>query len=169
MEKEFYMQTGIEFKDYLLLNKFKHRNIVNKFYLREETDDVLQDYYINILKIIARGVFDINKSAFSTFDFLCLNNFCKRKYVIENKVILSSFNELIDVIDTEYDFSIENRLEEIYYILNTKISELNKKIFIERYIELKSGIEIAELNGITLQQVKNRLFLTLKKIKKYIK
>lgn len=169
MEKSFFNKTGIEFKDYLEKNKYNHRNMVNKFKLKEETDDVLQNYYIHMLRIINLGWFDSSKSLFNTFDYMCLNNFCSRIYKNEKKVILSQFNEGFDLVEEEYDFSIENRLEEIYYILNTKISELNKKIFLERYIELKSGEEIALINGIEIYQVKNRLFNTLNKIRKFIK
>ena len=166
MEQLFYLKTGITLKNYIANSRYKHLYYISRYNLRENPDDLLQDYYMHILSKI--DTFDAKRASFETFDYLVLDSYLKKIYNKENKI---QFVDITDIafIDTEYDFEVEEKVEMIKYILVKNTSELNAKIFLEKYIDGLSLIDIAKLNDLNVQKVKNRLFYTTSMLKDYFR
>ena len=167
MEQLFYKKTGITLKFYIENNRYKHLFYINRYKLRENPDDLLQDYYMHILSKI--DTFDAKRASFETFDYLVLDSYLKKIYNKENKIQFVDITTDIEFIDSEYDFEVEEKVDLIKYILETNTTELNVKIFFEKYIDGLSLIDIAKLNDLNVQKVKNRLFYTTSMLKDYFR
>ena len=166
MEQLFYIKTGITLKYYLENSRYKHLYYISRYNLRENSDDILQEYYIHMLNKI--DTFDSTRASFDTFDYLVLDSFLKKIWNKENKIQFVDITD-IEFIDSEYDFEVEEKVDLIKYILETNTTELNVKIFFEKYIDGLSLIDIAKLNDLNVQKVKNRLFYTTSMLKDYFR
>ena len=166
MEQLFYLKTGITLKNYIANSRYKHLYYISRYNLRENADDILQDFYIHMLHKI--GAFDSERASFETFDYLVLDSFLKKLWNKENKIQFVDITD-IEFIDTPYDFEVEEKIDLIKYILSEITTELNAKIFLEKYIDGLSLIDIAELNCLNVQKVKNRLFYTINMLKDYFR
>ena len=151
--------------DYLL--KF----IVIKCYNINDVNDIIQDTYIELYKILKK-----NKKQIQNMDsFICgiAINIIKRYYYKKNKiVILLNNDEENDISNTiPDDFNIEENLinkentERIWeYIENKDIHTI--KIFYLYFRFYEKISDIAKELNLSESTVKNKLYRTLKEIKK---
>ena len=168
-EQLFKQQTGISLDDYI--KQFKYKNIfyIQRYKLKEEVDDTLQNYLIHLLRKI--NTFDITKSSLITFNYLLLDNFLKIQYRKENAVRTlrtTSIEVLPETFNIDVEEVIEEKLNLVYELLNSKIKELDKNIFLDRYLKQLTNEQLCEKYNLSQQQVKNRLHQTLKKVKQNI-
>lgn len=169
-EELFIQKTGFTLKDYI--NQFKTRNVfyIKKFNLDDmDLDDILQTYYIFLLNKIK--YFDPNKSTFLTFNHLVLQTHLKllyRKMTSPKKLATVHFEVFPDDFEDEVEQTTENELELVYELLNSKIKELDKNIFLDRYLKQLTNEQLCEKYNLSQQQIKNRLHQTLKKVKQNI-
>ena len=142
----------------------------------DNVNDIIQDTYLELLKIINKKktleIENIN-------NYLCgiENNIIKRYYSKKKKGnnIVSYYNftkdnlenEIKDDFDIELDFINKNNVEKVWNYLKQK-DLITTKIF---YLHYALGLKISEISKeleIGESNIKNRIYRTLKEIKKYL-
>ncbi len=144
----------------------------------DNINDIIQDTYLELLKIInkkkALEIENIN-------NYLCgiENNIIKRYYIKKKKTnnIISYYNfsddrlelenEIKDDFDIELDFINKNNVEKVWIYLKEK-DLLTTKIF---YLHYALGLKIPEISKeleIGESNIKNRIYRTIKELKKYL-
>ena len=169
-EKLFKQKTGMDLSYYI--NQYKTRNVfyIKKYNLDMDLDDILQTYYIFLLEKI--HYFDPSKSTFLTFNHLILQTHLKllyRKETSPKKLATVHFEVFPDDFIDEVEQTIENELELVYELLNTKIKEVDKNVLLDRYLNGMTNEQLCEKYNLKTQDVKNKLHNTLKKLNKLVK
>ena len=144
----------------------------------DNINDIIQDTYLELLKIIKKKktleIENIN-------NYLCgiENNIIKRYYSKKKKTnnIISYYNfsddrlelenEIKNDFDIELDFINKNNVEKVWIYLKEK-DLLTTKIF---YLHYALGLKIAEISKeleIGESNIKNRIYRTIKELKKYL-
>ena len=150
------------------------RFIVVKCNNIDDVNDILQDTYIELLKKIRR-----NKALYindiDSFIFGISNNIIKRHYNKKKKENIVSFynnsdEENIDIEDTfdlEQDFITKDNVSKVWKYINSK-DLITSKIF---YLYFILGLKVSEVSkelNIGESNIKNRIYRTLKEVKKQI-
>ena len=150
--------------DYLL--KF----IVIKCYNINDVNDIIQDTYIELYKIIKKN----NKKIDNLESFVCgiATNIIKRHYNKKNKIKLLQnsdeekdiFSKIPDDFDIEENLIIKDNCEKIWDYIETKDIYTIKIFYLyfrfdEKISDIAKELELNESN------VKNKIYRTIKEIK----
>lgn len=146
------------------------RFIVIKCYNIDDVNDIIQDTYIELYKIMKKN----KKKIDNIKSFICgiAMNIIKRYYYKKNKIIvLQNNNEEIDILNTipdnfnlEENFINKENAEKVWNYIQTKdITTI--KIFYLYYRLDEKIIDIAKELNINESAVKNKIYRTLKEIK----
>ncbi len=141
----------------------------------DEVNDILQDTYIELLKIIKKKkVLEIEN--INSYIIGIANNIIKRYYHKKKKDnIISYYSEnkqendidMQDDFDLEQDIITKENVKEVWkYIKNKDLT--TTKIF---YLYFAMGLKISEIAKeleITESNVKNKIYRTLKELKKFL-
>ena len=143
--------------------------IVIKCYNINDLNDMIQDTYIELYKIMKR-----KKKIEHIESFICgiATNIIKRYYHKKNKIIvLQNNNEEVDMLNTipdnfnlEEDFINKDNAEKVWNYIKTK--DINTmKIFYLYYRLDEKIIDIAKELNLNESNVKNKIYRTLREIK----
>jgi RNA polymerase sigma-70 factor (ECF subfamily) len=173
------MSTQIQEKDFEKIYKQTYNKLLKYIVIKcnniDDINDILQETYIELLRVIRKKkVLEIDNT--ENFIFGISNNIIKRHYhkkKKENIISIYSDNkedsdiDILDTFDLEQDFITKENVEEVWRYINTK-ELLTIKIF---YLYFVLGLKISEISNelnVNESNVKNKIYRTLKEIKKYI-
>lgn len=144
--------------------------VVIKCYNINDINDIIQDTYIELYKIITKN----KKKIDNIYSFVCgiANNIIKRYYYKKNKIIVlrSSDNEnnilenIPDNFDIEENIINKDNVDKIWNYIETKDINTIKIFYLyfrldEKISDISKELELNESN------VKSRIYRTLKEIK----
>ena len=137
----------------------------------DDVKDIIQDTYLELLKIIKRKKY-LELENVNNFIFGIENNIIKRHYSKRKKNNLISFyvdDELKEKIPDKFDLEIniinKNNVSEIWDFLK-KRDLLTTKIFYLHFVIGMKITEIAKELELGESNIKNRIYRTLREIKK---
>lgn len=140
----------------------------------DDINDIIQDTYFELLKILKKKkileIEDVEKYILGIE-----NNIIKRHYHKKKKDNIITYyqeqdnleKEIEDIFDLEVNMINKNNVEKVWNYLKQK-DILTTKIF---YLYFALGMKISEISkelDIGSSNVKNRIYRTLKEIKKYL-
>ena len=137
-------------------------------------NDIIQDTYLELLKIIKKKkILEIDN--IKAYIFGIENNIIKRHYYKKKKDNIVSYyqdddnveKETPDSFDLESTIITKNNVEKVWNYLKQK-DLITTKIF---YLYFALGLKISEISKeLTLSEsnIKNRIYRTLKELKKYL-
>lgn len=162
MDQEF-EKIYIETYEYVL--KF----IIIKCYNINDVNDIIQDTYIELYKIMKR-----KKKIENIESFICgiATNIIKRYYHKKNKIIvLQNDNEEVDMLNTipdkfnlEEDFINKDNTEKVWNYIKTKDIDTIKTFYLYYRLDEKI-VDIARELNLNESNIKNRIYRTLKEIR----
>ena len=149
------------------------RFIVVKCNNLDDINDIIQDTYIELLKAIRKHK-PIEEEIIDKYIMGIANNVIKRHYYKKKKENVVSFYiddeheiDAPDNFDMEQDFITKENVRDVWnYVKNKDL--LTAKIF---YLYFVLDLKISEIAGeleITESNTKNKIYRTLKEIKKYL-
>ena len=146
------------------------RFIVVKCNNIDDINDIIQDTYIEFLKILKKKK-KLELDNITNYILGIANNVIKRHYYKKKHIIDTFFDEdeanIKDNIDLEQDFITKENVTEVWKYIKSKDILTIKIFYLYFVLELKIS-EISNELEINESTVKNRLYRTLKEIKKYI-
>lgn len=141
----------------------------------DEVNDIIQDTYMELLKIIEKKKI-LKIDNLNSYIIGIANNIIRRHYHLKKKENIISYYaensnenevEMKDSFDLEQDIITKENVEEVWkYIKNKDL--LTIKIF---YLYFAMGLRILEIAKeleLTESNVKNKIYRTLKELKKYL-
>ena len=133
----------------------------------DNINDILQDTYIEFLKILRKKRFlEINN--IKNYMIAITNNIIKRHYYKKKKdnvvIYCESDEDIEDNIDLEEDFITKENAKNVWEYIKNKDLVTAKIFYLYFALELKIS-EIAEGLSLNESTVKNRIYRTLKEIK----
>lgn len=142
----------------------------------DDINDIIQDTYIELLRIIKKKkVLEIDSKE-DRYILGIANNIIKRYYYKKKKDNMISYYsqndndtdiELKDDFDLEQDIITKENMDKIWKYVKNKDLETTK-IF---YLYFGLGLKISEISkelGLTKSNVKNKIYRTLRELKKYL-
>ena len=139
-----------------------------------DINDIIQDTYLELLKIIKKKKV-VEVENLNSYIFGIENNVIKRHYYKKKKDNIISYyqddnnieKEIEDSFDLEATIINKNNVDEVWNYLKEK-DLLTTKIF---YLYFALGLKIVEISkelNLSESNVKNRIYRTLKELKKYL-
>ena len=149
------------------------RHIVIKCNNIEDVNDVIQDTYVELLKILKKKkVLQIENMQMYLLGIA--NNIIRRHYHRKKKEkIVEIYNEndnnieIKDTFDIEEEFITKENVKEVWNYIKNKDLLTTKIFYLYFVLELKIS-EISEELNISESNVKNKIYRTLKEIQKYL-
>ena len=148
--------------------------IIIKCHNIEDINDIIQDTYLELLKIIKKKkILEIDN--IKAYIFGIENNIIKRHYYKKKKDNIVSYyqdddnveKETPDSFDLESTIITKNNVEKVWNYLKQK-DLITTKIF---YLYFALGLKISDISKeltLTESNIKNRIYRTLKELKKYL-
>lgn len=172
-------RLGLTTKDFEKIYKDTYNQtlkfIVVKCNNIDDINDIIQDTYIELLKIIKKKQ-PLEIDNLNNYILGIANNIIKRHYYKkkkENIVFYYSKDEdnaeleIKDNFDLEQDIITKENVAQVWNYLKNKNIEITKIFYLYFALGLKIS-NIAEELEMTESNVKNKIYRTLKEIKKYI-
>ncbi len=172
------MSTQLDEKDFEKIYRETYSKILKFAIIKcnnlNDVNDIIQDTYVELFnKLKKNSTIELD----NVDGFICgiANNVIKRHYFKKkkNKIVALFNQELDDNIDIQDDFNLEQdvitkeNVKEVWDFLKKK-DLVTAKIF-ELYFALDMKIsDIAKELNVQESNVKNRIYRTLKEIKKYL-
>lgn len=172
------MSTQLDEKDFEKIYRETYSKILKFAIIKcnnlNDVNDIIQDTYVELFnKLKKNSTIELD----NVDGFICgiANNVIKRHYFKKkkNKIVALFNEELDDNIDIQDDFNLEQdvitkeNVKEVWDFLKKK-DLVTAKIF-ELYFALDMKIsDIAKELNVQESNVKNRIYRTLKEIKKYL-
>lgn len=141
----------------------------------EEINDILQDTYVELLKIIKKQKVLVIENI-DSYIIGIANNILKRYYHKKKKDNIISYYienqeetelEIKDDFDLEQDIITKENVKRVWQYLKNKDLTTTKTFYLYFAMGLKIS-EIAKELEITESKVKNKIYRTLKELKKYL-
>ncbi len=141
----------------------------------EDVNDILQDTYIELLKILSKKKIP-NYENIENYILGIANNIIKRHYYKKKKDNIVSYYydneeekeiEVADSFDLEQNIITKENVNKVWLYISNK-DLLTVKVF---YLYFVLGLKISELStelNISESNSKNRIYRTLKELKKYL-
>lgn len=171
------LSTQITKKDFekIYQETYQHtlRFIIVKCNNIEDVNDILQDTYMELLKVIKKKK-ALEIEHINSYIMGIANNIIKRYYHKKKKDNIVSYyaennqnSEAEDSFDLEQDIMTKENVKEVWkYVKNKDLT--TTKIF---YLYFAMGLKISEIAKeleLTESNVKNKIYRTLKELKKYL-
>ena len=172
------MSTKIETKDFEEIYEKTYNGVLKFAIVKcnniEDINDIIQDTYLELLKIIKKKKVLEIENVYS-YIFGIENNIIKRHFYKKKKdnVVLFYDNEnnlnknIEDNFDLESNIINKNNVEKVWDYLKER-DLITTKIF---YLYFALGLKISEISKeleVGESNIKNRIYRTLKEIKKYL-
>ena len=172
------MSTKIETKDFEEIYEKTYNGVLKFAIVKcnniEDINDIIQDTYLELLKIIKKKKVLKIENVYS-YIFGIENNIIKRHFYKKKKdnVVLFYDNEnnlnknIEDNFDLESNIINKNNVEKVWDYLKER-DLITTKIF---YLYFALGLKISEISKeleVGESNIKNRIYRTLKEIKKYL-
>lgn len=174
------MSTQIKEKDFktIYTNTYNKtlKFIIVKCNNIDDINDIIQDTYLELLKVLKqKKILELEKV--DNFILGIANNIIKRHYrkvSKKNNIFYYTNNEQEEFedikapFDLEQDFITKENMKEVWEYIKSKDLEI-AKIF---YLYFSLGLKISEIaNELNLKEsnVKNKIYRTLKELKKYLR
>ena len=172
------MSTKIETKDFEEIYEKTYNGVLKFAIVKcnniEDINDIIQDTYLELLKIIKKKKVLKIENVYS-YIFGIENNIIKRHFYKKKKdnVVLFYDDEnglnknLEDKFDLESNIINKNNVEKVWDYLKER-DLITTKIF---YLYFALGLKISEISKeleVGESNIKNRIYRTLKEIKKYL-
>ena len=170
---------GLTTKDFeeIYKNTYKQtlKFIIVKCNNIDDINDIIQDTYIELLKIIKKKQ-PLEIDNLNSYILGIANNIIKRHYYKKKKENIVYYYskyendielEIKDDFDLEQDIITKENVSQVWEYLKNKNIEVTK-IF---YLYFALGLKISDISielEITESNVKNKIYRTLKELKKYI-
>lgn len=170
---------GLTTKDFEEIYKNTYKQTLKFIIIKcnniDDVNDIIQDTYIELLRIIKKKQ-PVEIDNLNGYIIGIANNIIKRHYYKKKKDNVVYFYqqnenatdlELQDDFDLEQDFITKENIVQVWEFLKNKNIEITK-IF---YLYFALGLKISDISKqlqITESNVKNKIYRTLKEIKKYI-
>ena len=141
----------------------------------DDVNDMIQESYIELLKILQKNKMPEIQNI-DTYLFGIANNVIKRHYQKKKKENVVSFYfdreeeskiEIKDDFDLEQSIITKENVAKIWEYVKQRDMEIAKIFYLYFALDLKIG-EIAKELEITESKVKNKIYRTLKELKKYL-
>ena len=141
----------------------------------DDVNDMIQESYIELLKILQKNKMPEIQNI-DTYLFGIANNVIKRHYQKKKKENVVSFYfdreeeskiEVKDDFDLEQSIITKENVAKIWEYVKQRDMEIAKIFYLYFALDLKIG-EIAKELEITESKVKNKIYRTLKELKKYL-
>ncbi|HKL44056.1 MAG TPA: sigma-70 family RNA polymerase sigma factor [Candidatus Absconditabacterales bacterium] len=159
---EFYLKTVDMFFRYIQSNFF-----LNK----EETEDIISEFYVKRRNIVKKYDF---KQSFNAFVWTVFKNLIKDNFKKHKDISFSVFDRIED--GTNFEDTLEDDLD-IFELLESdfkyeqiksameKLDIENKEIIYLKFIEEKDNTEISDILQISNDSVRQKISRSLKKLK----
>ena len=169
------MSTQIEENNFEKIYRETYNSVLKFITIKcnkiEDINDILQDTYIELLKILKRKGY-LQLENIESYIFGISNNIIKRHYNKKNNIIKYEFKddediEVKDEFDLEQDFITKENVQVIWNYIKSKDLITSKIFYLYFSLDMKISDISKELN-INESSVKNKIYRTLKQAKEYL-
>ena len=169
------MSTQIEENNFEKIYRETYNSVLKFITIKcnkiEDINDILQDTYIELLKILKRKGY-LQLENIESYIFGISNNIIKRHYNKKNTIIKYEFKddediEVKDEFDLEQDFITKENVQVIWNYIKSKDLITSKIFYLYFSLDMKISDISKELN-INESSVKNKIYRTLKQAKEYL-
>lgn len=172
------MSTQIYSKDFEKIYKETYNNVLRFAVIKcrnfDDINDIIQDTYLELLKLLKKKKM-LEVDNIESYIIGISNNVLKRYYHKKKKDNIVYYyqddqnltKDIEDTFDLEAKIINKNNVAEVWKYLKQK-DLITTKVF---YLYLAVGLKISEISkelGIGESNIKNRIYRTLREIKKYL-